>query len=121
MFMLPNASCKHHMKAQVNPFQPSVAVHQETGHLVCTTNMTGHSGKCNTRLKWLFSPVIAIPAHLQYKKSWLLKINLNFQEGKLSVAQKTCLSFVFCYFFYRFYCFMKYFLFLCYEKSSGAF
>ena len=38
----------------VNPFQPSVAFHIETGHLICTENqMTGSLMNCNTGLKWV--------------------------------------------------------------------
>ena len=35
------------------PFQPSVAFHIETRHLICTANqMTGFYMKCNTGLEW---------------------------------------------------------------------
>ena len=38
----------------VNPFQPSVAFHIETSHLICNANqMTGFYIECNTGLKWL--------------------------------------------------------------------
>ena len=37
-----------------NPFQPSVAFHIETNHLICLGNqMTGFYVKCNTGLKWV--------------------------------------------------------------------
>ena len=38
----------------VNPFQPSVAFHIETSHLICKAKqMTGFYMKCNTGLKWV--------------------------------------------------------------------
>ena len=41
--------CNYH----INPFQPSVAFHIETCHLICSANqMTGLYIKCNTGLKW---------------------------------------------------------------------
>ena len=37
-----------------NPFQPSVAFHKETSHLICSTNqMTGYYIKGNRGLKWV--------------------------------------------------------------------
>ena len=37
-----------------NPFQPSVAFHIETSHLICCANqMTGFYMKRNTGLKWV--------------------------------------------------------------------
>ena len=46
---------KHLMwKRSINSFQPSVALHIETSHLVCPANqMTGFYMKCNTGLKWV--------------------------------------------------------------------
>ena len=39
---------------QINPFQPSVAFHIETSHLICTASkMTSFYIKCNTGLKWV--------------------------------------------------------------------
>ena len=44
---------------QFNPFQPSVEIHIETSHLICTTNqMTGFHMKWNTRLKWVENALI---------------------------------------------------------------
>ena len=60
----------------VNPFQPSVAFHIETSHLISKANqMTGFYVKCNTGLKWvnLFIPGVAK--------------NLVEQEIKLNVFQ----------------------------------
>ena len=40
----------------VNIFQPSIAFHIETSHLICSANqMTGFYMKCNTELKWVKS------------------------------------------------------------------
>ena len=37
-----------------NPFQPSVAFHIETSHLICIANqMTGSYMECNTGLEWV--------------------------------------------------------------------
>ena len=113
IFMLPPFPFKHRMKARVNPFQPCVGFYRATTHLVCTVNVTGLSVKRNIYLKWFFSPVIVVPPHLTTKYLWLLKFILNFQERKLSVAQKTWL-FLFVgsgvVIFYNFKCFIKYFL-----------
>ena len=39
---------------QIKPFQPSVAFHIETSHLICSENqMTGFCIKCSTWLKWV--------------------------------------------------------------------
>ena len=44
---------------QFNPFQPSVEIHIETSHWICTTNqMTGFHMKWNTRLKWVENALI---------------------------------------------------------------
>ena len=38
----------------INPFQPIVAFHKETSHLICSANqMTGFYMECNTGLKWV--------------------------------------------------------------------
>ena len=40
----------------LNPFQPRVALHIETSHLMCITNqITGLYMKCNAKLNWLMS------------------------------------------------------------------
>ena len=44
-----------------NPFQPSVAFHIETSHLICTANqMTGFYLECKTGLKWVNSFHISV-------------------------------------------------------------
>ena len=36
------------------PFQPSVAIHLETSHLICSANqMTGFYMNCNPELNWV--------------------------------------------------------------------
>ena len=44
-----------------NPYQPSIAFHIETSHLICRTNqMTGFYMKCKTGLKWVnINPISA--------------------------------------------------------------
>ena len=38
----------------LNPFQPSVAFHIETSHLICNVILTiGFYMRCNTGLKWI--------------------------------------------------------------------
>ena len=46
-------------KKNINPFQPSVAFHIETSHLVCTENrMTGFYMKCNIGLNWVEKNIV---------------------------------------------------------------
>ena len=41
-------------KKKKNPYQPSVAFHEETNHLICTENqMAGFYMKCNIGQKWV--------------------------------------------------------------------
>ena len=44
-----------------NPFQPDVAFHTETSHLICATKqITGFYLKCNTALKLISRQVIIV-------------------------------------------------------------
>ena len=53
---------------QINPFQPSVAFHIETSHLICTASkMTGFYIKCNTGLKWVKLGKKLLVVHIIHK------------------------------------------------------
>ena len=46
----------------VNPFQPSIAFHVETSHLICFANqITGFYMKCNNGLKWVNLFIADVP------------------------------------------------------------
>ena len=45
---------KVNKKVKINPFQPSIAFHIETGHLICSANqLTGFYMKYNNWLEWV--------------------------------------------------------------------
>ena len=53
---------------QINPFQPSVAFHIETSHLICiASKMTGFYIKCNTGLKWVKLGKKLLVVHIIHK------------------------------------------------------
>ena len=51
---IENSPLKQPLVDLLKPFQPSVAFHVETSHLICTENqMTGSFMKCKTCPKWV--------------------------------------------------------------------
>ena len=88
----------------INPFQPSVACHIETCHLVFAANeMTGFCMKCNTGLKW-GDPLIYSPNaiknfkfrfsshHFGPSKHYLLKVNNRNTEKGCEIYLKSTLK-----------------------------
>ena len=58
-----------------NQFQPNVAFHMETIHLICLENQTtGFSMKCNTELKWVLKPGF-FPCDFLYHK---IRLQIEF-------------------------------------------
>ena len=49
-----NAAIYQYLTCWINPFQPTVAFHIETSHLICSVNqVTCFNMKCNTWLSWV--------------------------------------------------------------------
>ena len=68
----------------MNPFQPSVAFHMETSHLIFSADqVNGFYMKCSTELKWVNSP----PSFFNVN----LKIIRNVHSGEI-ISSKTSIK-----------------------------
>ena len=62
-------------KIVLNPFQPSVAFHIETSHLLCTKNqMAGFYMKCNSGMNW-FKWVMKIAPCPNFKRDFSTRLH----------------------------------------------
>ena len=77
-----------------NPFQPSVALHRETSHLICAANqMNGFYIECNTLLKW----VIQVFVHWKVEYRNILNVhkihNIHSTETYLEPSRTSKMQF----------------------------